>query len=272
MPGHNAADDDDDQQQAGDGVHEVLEENGSRDLTSSGIVVLLCDDIRHHHTGQCPHQAGDVARHDHAHHRAASQHRIDDQDAGRRNDQTGRCRSDVDGSGKLFIVAFLLLHGDQNAADGNGSCNGGTGQRAEQRVAQNVGVRQTTGDAADQNFCEIDQFLCNAAGVHQNTAEDVERDSQQREAVNTAHHALAGNEGAQIQRQGGGHGHDRRNDDTDRDRDAQRQQQRKRADQEQTDLKSTHFRFVLLFYASLADSALGPCFISRRSSPMKMSA
>ena len=52
----------------------------------------------------------------------------------------------------------------------------------------------------------------------------------------------------------------------------ERQQQRKRADQEQTDLKSTHFRFVLLFYASLADSALGPCFISRRSSPMKMSA
>lgn len=147
-------------------------------------MVLLCDDIRHHHAGQCPHQAGDVAGHDHAHHRAASQHRIDDQGAGRRNDQTGRCRSDVDGSGKLFIVAFLLLHGDQNAADGNGSCNGGTGQRAEQRVAQNIGVRQTTGDAADQNFCEIDQFLCNAAGVHQNTAEDVERDSQQREAVN----------------------------------------------------------------------------------------
>ena len=51
--GHNAADDDDDQQQAGDGVHEVLEENGSRNLTSSGIVVLLCDDIRHHHAGQC---------------------------------------------------------------------------------------------------------------------------------------------------------------------------------------------------------------------------
>lgn len=143
-----------------------------------------------------PHQAGDVAGHDHAHHRAASQHRIDDQDAGRRNDQTGRCGSDVDGSSKLFIVAFLLLHGDQNAADSNGSCNGGTGQRAEQRVAQNVGVCQTTGDAADQNFCEIDQLLCNAAGVHQNTAEDVERDSQQREAVNAAHHALAGNESA----------------------------------------------------------------------------
>ena len=76
--------------------------------------------------------AGDVAGHDHAHHRAASQHRIDDQDAGRRNDQTGRCGSDVDGSSELFIVAFLLLHGDQNATDGNGSCNRGTGQRAEQ--------------------------------------------------------------------------------------------------------------------------------------------
>ena len=100
--GHNTADNDNDQQQAGDRIHKVLEEYRSRNLTGSGIVVLLCDDICHHHAGQCPHQAGDVAGHDHTHHRAASQHRIDDQDAGRRNDQTGRCGSDVDGSSELF--------------------------------------------------------------------------------------------------------------------------------------------------------------------------
>ena len=185
-------------------------------------------------------QAGHVAGHDQADDRGTGQNGVDDQDAGGRADQTGRSGSDVRGSGELLVIAGSLLLGEHDAADGDGRGDRRTGQRAEHGVADNVGVGQTARDAADEGLCEVNEFLRDAAGVHQNAGQDEEGNGEQREAVNAGNHLLAGNEGGKVDRQGSRDRNEGRNDQGHGDRDAQREHQEEAGQQQQTDLYYTH--------------------------------
>ena len=116
-----------------------------------------------------------------------------------------------DESNSAFINYLHITNG-ANAADCDGSCYCGAGQRAEHGVAHDVGVRQTAGDTAYKGLCKVDEPLCDTAGVHQNAGEDEERNGQQREAVNAGNHLLARNEGGQVKRQSRGNRYQRGND------------------------------------------------------------
>lgn len=142
----------------------------------------------------------------------------------------------AEASCELLVVACCLLLGQHNAADCDGSCYCGAGQRAEHGVAHDVGVRQTAGDTAYKGLCKVDESLCDTAGVHQNAGEDEERNGQQREAVDAGNHLLARNEGGQVNRQSCGNSYQRGNDQADRNRDAQCEHQEKAGQQEQADL------------------------------------
>ena len=80
---------------------------------------------------------------------------VDDEGAGRGDQQAGGGGIDVDGGGEGGVIALFLLHGVQGAADGRRSRHGRAGQRAEEHVAQHVGVGQGAGDAADDELGEV---------------------------------------------------------------------------------------------------------------------
>lgn len=57
------------------------------------------------------------------------------------------------------VIAVFFLNGVDATAHGGSSSNGGTGQCAEQHVAQDVGLCHGAGDLANEQLGKVDQAL-----------------------------------------------------------------------------------------------------------------
>ena len=198
----NTADDNDDHQQARDALPERFENKLGVIVLGVGIAAFLGHDAGHDHASQTPNDAGDIARHEQSGDGdAACDRGVDDHDVARRDHHAGRTGGDVADRGILVGVALFLLEGSENAAHGDGRGNAGAGHGAEEHVRDDVGL----GQGARQTMCHqlgaADKPSGDAAGVHQVTGEDKERNCQQREGVDALEHLLSSDD----QRLGVGH-------------------------------------------------------------------
>ena len=132
------------------------------------------DDAGHEHLGD--RQAGHGSGHDHGH--------------GRGNDgaEAGRCSSDGHREGN--VIALIDHHGDLDAAQCNGIGQSRAGDAGEDHGCQNVCISQTAGDVADQCVCKVQQFIGDAALIHQVAGKGEAGDAQQGEGIQTLEEIL----------------------------------------------------------------------------------
>ena len=163
----DAAHDDDDRQQRRNRVDDDLE-RGVLFLDRGGLVALLEREVDGHRDDRDAQQrTGQIAAHEQRRDGdAAGGDGVKDQRTGRRNQNAGRRRADVDRSGVVRIIALVRLQRAHDGAHRRGRRNGGAGNRAEEHVRQHVGGRQIARHLAHQQARQTHQALGDAALVH----------------------------------------------------------------------------------------------------------
>ena len=180
--GDDAADDDDDEQQGRNCVPDGFQ-HALAAVKAGGLHAgLLCADERNDHAAQTHQDAGDVAGHEEGGDgHAARNGGVNDEGGGRGNQQTRGGRGDVRSGGVGRVVAVFLLNGADAAAHGGRSSNRGAGQRAEQHVAEDIGLCHRAGNLADKQLRKVDKALGDTAVVHDVAGQNKQRHSQQGE-------------------------------------------------------------------------------------------
>ena len=165
--GDDAADDNDDQQQRRHGVPDGLG-NALAVVNAGGFhASLFCADERNDHAAQAHQDAGNVTSHEQGGDgNTASNGGVNNECGGGRDQQAGRGGSNVGCCRVSWVIAVFFLNGADATAHGGSSSNGGTGQCAEQHVAQDVGLCHGAGDLANEQLGKVDQALGNTAVVH----------------------------------------------------------------------------------------------------------
>ena len=239
--GDDAADDDDNQQQAGHGVPDGFQ-HALAAVKAGGLhACLLGADESDHHAAQTHQDAGHITGHEQGGDGdTARDGGVDDEGGRRGNQQTGGSGGDVGGGGVSRVIAVLLLDGADAAAHSGGCRNGGAGQRAEQHIAQDVGLCHRAGNLADKQLREVDQALGNTAIVHDVAGQDEEGHGQQREALHAGVHLLHRDEGNLIPRKGGHCGHNAGRHNADGDGHAEEQQDAEHGKQDNGRHGDTH--------------------------------
>ena len=239
--GDDAADDNDDQQQRRHGVPDGLG-NALAVVNAGGFhASLFCADERNDHAAQAHQDAGNVTGHEQrGDGDTARDGGVDNEGRRRGNQQAGGGGGNVGGGGVGGVVAVFFLNGADAAAHGGCGSNGGAGQRAEQHVAQDVGLRHGAGDLADEQLGKVDQALGNTAVVHDVAGQDEQGHSKQREALHAGVHLLHRDKGDLVPGQGGHGGHDRRRHNADGDRHAEEQQHAEHGEQDNGGHGDTH--------------------------------
>ena len=115
---------------------------------------------------------------------------VDDQRDRRREDRPERRRSTCDRSGEGRIEAALLHGVDLDAAKPANIGERGPRHAGENEAAEDVYLRQSTGNAADQRVGEAEDAVGDAGQVHQIADEDEQRDRHQREGIEGVGDAL----------------------------------------------------------------------------------
>ena len=142
--------------------------------------------ISKHRAYQRRHDARDQELND----RDAGDGAVDDQRDRRREDRPERRRSTCDRSGEGRIEAALLHGVDLDAAKPANIGERGPRHAGENEAAEDVYLRQSTGNAADQRVGEAEDAVGDAGQVHQIADEDEQRDRHQREGIEGVGDAL----------------------------------------------------------------------------------
>ena len=220
--GNDTADNDDDEQQRGHSVPNGLADALALIITGSFHACLFGADKGNQHAAQAHQDAGNVTSHEQGGDgNTASNGGVNNECGGGRDQQAGGGGSNVGCCRVSGVIAVFFLNGADATAHGGSSSNGGTGQCAEQHVAQDVGLCHGAGDLANEQLGKVDQALGNTAVVHDVASQDEEGHSQQRERLNAGVHLLHGDKGDLVPRQGGHGGYNGRNHDADGDGHAQ---------------------------------------------------
>ena len=107
------------------------------------------------------------------------------------HDLTARGRGGFDRPGKLRLVTRLFHHGDGDGARGNGVADGGTGYHAAQGGGDDGDLCGTTGEAADQGVCKVDEELGNAGALKERAENDEHNDKFRTDLHRRAQDAAA---------------------------------------------------------------------------------
>lgn len=107
-----------------------------------------------------------MARHEQRADGGAGEHRVNDHGDGRREDRADGGTGRRDGAGEAVIVA-LFAHGvDLKLAETGGIGDGGAGHAGENERGEDVDMRQTAAEAADETHAGAENVLGDLTGVH----------------------------------------------------------------------------------------------------------
>ena len=239
--GNDTADNDDDEQQRGHSVPNGLADALALIITGSFHACLFGADKGNQHAAQAHQDAGNVTSHEQGGDgNTASNGGVNNECGGGRDQQAGGGGSNVGCCRVSGVIAVFFLNGADATAHGGSSSNGGTGQCAEQHVAQDVGLCHGAGDLANEQLGKVDQALGNTAVVHDVAGQNEQRHSKQREALHAGVHLLHRDKGDLVPGQGGHGSHDRRRHNADGDRHAEEQQHAEHGEQDNGGHGDTH--------------------------------
>ena len=191
-------------------------------LAPYGEVIYHChqqqrhDDRRHH------------AAHEQLAHADARHAAVDDQRDGGREDRADDRGGRRYRSGKVFVITVRLHGFHLDGAETARIRHGRAGHAGENHRCNNIGMAQTAGDPAHQFAGRVEDFLCDAAGVHEVAGKNKQRYRDQKEGVDSADHLLSDDHHGVTQGQAA---QNRRGPDGNTDRHADHQQNHK-SDQE----------------------------------------
>ena len=147
------------------------------------IAALHREDIDDDHDPDAHQHAGNHAAEEQLADRHLGQRAIDHHRDRRRDHRAdGRGRGD-DGAGEGLVEAAVLHRLDLDDAQAHRFGKGRTGHAGKQHRGKNADVREAAAHVADHRAGEAENPVGHAAGVHQVSGEDEERDRQQRETT-----------------------------------------------------------------------------------------
>ena len=163
----------------------------TRSAASAARPRARCDQpIDHRHQRATHQDAGQEAGQEQVGHRDLHQHGIHHHDHRGRDDRADDGRGCAHGRGEGRIEAFLAhrVHLDHTQAGGIGL--GDAAHAGEDHARDDVDMRQTAADVADQRRGELEDAVGDAGAVEQVAGQHEQRDGDQHEAVQPGAHAL----------------------------------------------------------------------------------